>query len=382
MTTDSSVSEHATDRPAEPHPPARTAVMWLDVLKVVAIPLVSLVLGFVFNNSINSRQTRDNNVRLYTEMMGRREEADSALRKDMFNLILGTFMSKDPKLTPDLQLDQEVLSLELLAYNFHESLDVGPLFKHVRQRIERAKKTDERTEERAPRYDSMLKRLQDVTLAVVERQLALLSDTGVVARGDLVIRTDTSDAALAQEATHPVRSTNMSLITTTDFGNYAVTDGDPDPSAPDAGISRVCLRLESTDGEGHYRQFGLQVIAHDRASRELYVALFVTRVLDKTECLRSDLDQRTTRENQAEFWLGSFDLPMIDNVHLTHGERAAVSLIRLTEGPLTGNDLIDSARLAISYFPGSRASLKEKPYYDDLVHDLIRNERLADEGRH
>jgi hypothetical protein len=46
----------------------RTA-RWLDVLKAVAIPLVTLILGFVFNASLNSRQMRESNIRLYTEMM-------------------------------------------------------------------------------------------------------------------------------------------------------------------------------------------------------------------------------------------------------------------------------------------------------------------------
>jgi hypothetical protein len=102
-----------------------------EVLKIVAMPVVTLFLGFLFNNSLNSRQARENNVHLYAEMMGRREEADSSLRKDMFNSILGTFLAQDSKLKPDRHLDLEVLNLELLAYNFHESLDIGPLITRV-----------------------------------------------------------------------------------------------------------------------------------------------------------------------------------------------------------------------------------------------------------
>src|SRR5215510_3823427 len=82
---------------------------WVDILKTVAFPLVTLILGFVFNTSLNTRQAKENNMRLYAEMMGRREEADSNLRKDMFNSILKTFMSDDPKLKPEQQLRQEVL---------------------------------------------------------------------------------------------------------------------------------------------------------------------------------------------------------------------------------------------------------------------------------
>jgi hypothetical protein len=111
---------------------------WLiELAKVLALPLVTLVLGYWFNSSLNERQQIDNNVRLYAEMMGRREEADSNLRKDMFNSILSTFMARDPNLraTPEEQIRQQILSLELLAYNFHESLDIAPLFRDVGRRI-------------------------------------------------------------------------------------------------------------------------------------------------------------------------------------------------------------------------------------------------------
>ena len=95
------------------------------------------MLGYWFNASLNERQQVESNIRLYAEMMGRREEADSNLRKDMFNSILTTFMTRDPslKLTSEELIRQQILSLELLAYNFHESLDIAPLFKDVERRI-------------------------------------------------------------------------------------------------------------------------------------------------------------------------------------------------------------------------------------------------------
>src|SRR5512134_657103 len=84
---------------------------WIDLAKVLALPLVTLVLGYWFNSSLNERQQVESNIRLYAEMMGRREEADSNLRKDMFNSILNTFMAKDPTLrtTPEEQIRQQIL---------------------------------------------------------------------------------------------------------------------------------------------------------------------------------------------------------------------------------------------------------------------------------
>ena len=94
----------------------------IELAKVVTLPLVTLVLGYWFNASLNERQQMDTNTRLYIEMQGRREEADSNLRKDMFNSILQTFMTRDPalRITSEEVIRQQTLSLELLAANFHE----------------------------------------------------------------------------------------------------------------------------------------------------------------------------------------------------------------------------------------------------------------------
>jgi hypothetical protein len=348
---------------------ANSGINWLEVAKVVTIPLVTLILGFAFNSAVTTHQTEEHRIRLYTEMMGRREESDSALRKDMFNSILGTFMSKDPKLTRSEQLDQEVLSLELMAYNFHESLDLGPLFKHVARRISR--ENLQQPGGAGPMYPGMLKRLDDVTLAVVERQLTLLSDTGVVVRGDVALIQDSRPAETSEPEADPVSLGRESLDATVIFP-HAVSD--PETEATNTrGISRVCLSLNSP-GEGpHHRQFGLEVTAYDRISHEVHVLLYVSRLLNQDTCLRGNAISAEDLEIQGEFWVGSFDLPMIDNTHLTHGERCAVSLTRLSA---------ESAQVTISYFPASRASLKEKPYYDDLIHDLIEGEKLRRSDPH
>ena len=136
------------------------------------------MLGYWFNASLNERQQIDSNIRLYAEMMGRREEADSNLRKDMFNSILTTFMAKDPslQLTSEELIRQQILSLELLAYNFHESLDIAPLFKDVERRIVQSRS--------ATTNDELRGRLESVALQVIEHQLTALSDVGMVERGD------------------------------------------------------------------------------------------------------------------------------------------------------------------------------------------------------
>jgi hypothetical protein len=93
-------------------------------------------------------------------------------------------------------------------------------------------------------------------------------------------------------------------------------------------------------------------------------------LLPKESCERI-LEAAVERENietQAQFWVGPFGFPMIDNTRLSHSERCSVSVIRIQD---------DTATVALSYFPASRASLKDKPYYDEVLQDLLRRPSSA-----
>ena len=319
-------------------PDSKAPRAWIELIKVLALPLVTLVLGYWFNSSLNERQQVESNIRLYAEMMGRREEADSNLRKDMFNSILTTFMSRDPslRLTSEELIRQQILSLELLAYNFHESLDIGPLFKDVERRIMQ--------EERDTNLE-LRGRLESVALQVIEHQLTALSDVGMIERGNAL----------------PDRIKDLAAHVS--FGTHTISDP---MIAPGEGTARLCLSAESTDGSRHYRQFRLELIDYRADLREVQVHLYVSQLLTEAECQKADLDLDARREVDTNFLVGLFDFPMIDNTRLSGGERTAVSLTALNPSVLS---------VALAYFPASRASLKDKPYYDEVIRDLVRNRR-------
>jgi hypothetical protein len=285
---------------------------------------------------LNERQQVESNIRLYAEMMGRREEADSNLRKDMFNSILNTFMTRDPslRLSSEELIRQQILSLELLAYNFHESLDIAPLFKEVGRRIA--------LEERNTNAE-LRGRLESVALQVIEHQLTALSDVGMIERGDAL----------------PEKINDLQAYVS--FGTRAIADPQ---FRPGEGVSRVCLSMEALDGSRHYRQFKVELINYDQAAHEVQVRLYVSQVLNQEECQQAGLDLEAKREIDTNFLVGLFDFPMIDNTRLSGGERCAVSLTALNPNVLS---------VALVYFPASRASLKDKPYYDEVIRDLVRN---------
>jgi hypothetical protein len=317
---------------------------WIELVKVLALPLVTLVLGFWFNASLNDRQQRDTNIRLYTEMQGRREEADSNLRKDMFNSILQTFMTRDPgsRITSEEVIRQQTLSLELLAANFHESLDIAPLFKDVERRIA--------VEERATNAE-LRQRLESVALQVIERQLTTVADVGSVERGDTITGRlkDVEAAAFLMFGARTVP-------------NQAIQPGE--------GVSRLCMTMTADDGSTHYRQFTLEANGLDEGQREVLVRLVVSKLITEEECQDATLDLVANGEVDTNFRVGLFDFPMIDNTRLSNSERAAVSLTALTP---------DVVSLKVAYFPASRASLKDKPYYDEVTRLLVGGRQQADD---
>jgi hypothetical protein len=228
---------------AEGDPKKNASFDWMELLKIAALPLVTLIVGYLFNASLNERQAHESYIRLYADMMGRREEADSALRKDMFQSILTTFLRKDLKQPRGQYLEQEVLNTELLAYNFHESLDLGPLFKHVQRELAEDK---ENTDE------NLLWRLERVAREVKEQQLAVLSDSGMVERGDL----------------------NLGTM----VGAFGESTVEPRPGERRGGPT-LCMSIDSADGKRHFRQFKIRFLDFSNDRREVQLSLSVSRPL-------------------------------------------------------------------------------------------------------
>lgn len=77
-------------------------------------------------------------------------------------------------------------------------------------------------------------------------------------------------------------------------------------------------------------------------------------------------------DTRASFDVGFLDFPMIDNTRLANGLRCAVTLSTFTT---------ESADLTTICFPAEYASLKDRPYYDEVIHKLQDAAREAREGR-
>ena len=301
------------------------------LLTAVSVALV----GFFGTQYLNKQQTTETNVRLYAQLMSGREQADSDLRKEMFNSILDAFLEVGEK-SSELEsrseqyrldkLDSQVLALELIAYNFHDVIDLGPLFKHVNLRI---------SDLPLPTRGSLEKRLESVAREVVDSQISTLHDVAVV-RNEDVFYEDLEEAAGEFVV---INSENLRLPP-------GVATKEPD------------------------RLFTLEVIKPVEGKKELLVRMAIDKKAEGQGMMPAE-EEIYENEVDLTFRVGFFDFPMIDNTRLAGGQRVAVVLRRWDQ---------IRAELSLVYFPGSRASLKEKPYYDEVIEELIRTRTVLEKS--
>lgn len=250
------------------------------------------------------KQITDTNTRVWVELMSKREEAESALRKDMFVSIIQSFLRPG-----SASLDERVLNLELLSYNFHESLNLKPLFVYLEKQI--VSSGDAHRKE-------YLERLYRVATEISRKQMLVLEGAG--RKFDRVI----------------------------DLGELKKNPG----GFP---LEEETLTLNEVK-----RRFSLYVLGADPQTRQINLRM---------EIKADNASGGSTKTSAAQFWVGYFDFPMIDNTRLPLDQRAAVVLNAFEDG---------AADVTLTYFPGSYASLKEKASYQEVFQNLMRtNERLT-----
>jgi len=218
------------------------------------------------------------------------------------------------------------LNIELLAYNFHESLDLGPLFKHVQRDLKQAK---ERVD------DSLLWRVEKVAKEVKTKQIAALEESG--GKLDASINLDELKNNLA---------------------GLRVIDGTISPPRFDVagGLDPAVQKM----------QFKVEALYADPKKQEVRVILEVRPAQDATA------GNKPEDAMHVVFTISPFDFPMIDNTRLPHGQRCALVVKDF------GDPIVE---ITLVYFPGSRASLKEKPFYDEAMHDLLYTRTVIDKER-
>ena len=268
----------------------------LQIMLAALMPLALFGLGFIANLALQQDQRR----RAYVELMSRREEAESNLRKDMFGKVIEQFIG-----TGKGDLDTRILNLELLAYNFHESIDLEPLLRQVY--VQAWSDVHSNAVQR--------KRLQKLAQDIATRELDALRESGCIREGYVDFDT--------------LQRQNIAL--------KVIQDSCP----AGAGMHSKWFRVDvMTNPE----------ITDLRRQTEVDVVLSVR---PQEKAMQS--------EKRLSFTVSPFDFPMIDNVRLEDRSRVSLVMSRVDDGGVT---------LSLVYFPGSRTSLKDRPFHDEVLRTL------------
>jgi len=270
------------------------------LLTAVSVGLV----GIVGSQVIERQQTKSTDARLYSELMSQREQAESNLRKDMLVSVIQSYLAPDAG-----SISARLLHLELLAYNFHDSLNLKPLFLDLARQLHARNGPDDEQD---------LKRLRRVARDIADRQRFALE-----LRGDSFRRTV----------------------------DLAELEG--------AGRAGVALDPATVTVDAATNEVSLRALLVDRATQQLLLRLEVTPTSS----------QNAAEVTRAEFEVSTFDFPMIDSTRLANGQRCAVMLSAFGA---------QSAELTTVCFPGEYASLKDRPYYDEVVRQLRMDESRQD----
>ncbi len=284
-----------------------------DKLQIIMAPIGGLLtaiavasLGFFGSRAIDQQQSSEAKLRLYSELMSKREESEATLRKEMFQSIIGSFFDAQ-----STSLEAKLLKMELLAQNFHEALNLTPLFQHMRREIAAAPITPElkRT------YEG---RLSELAREITRKQMIVLESGGE--RFDWTVLL--SDSLIAGTRSETLEDVELTL-------------------------------------DGIKRRFRATLYQVDTTQREARIGLEIETPS------QPGVTPAEAGRFSAEFMVSFFSSPMIDNTRLSNDQRVAMVLTNMSGA---------GAGLSLLYFPGSRASLREKPYYEEILRKLAGTE--------
>lgn len=339
---------------------------------ITAITIV--ILGFYTSSFLEKQKEKENDVRLYTQLMSERERAEQSLRTTMFKEIFDRVLKRPADIKPteegenkDVELKKElrtilthVVGIDMISRNFHEFLDMKPLFLHVMWEIIVQKgnikknlgetkyskdcfSVGESWNEAKPCQELNWQQIQLVQIArrVISKQFDILAENGTPTHFEIPLKdvcTDKNPRTL-QPTTAPCKKQGVEVEKDLElkFGkctrkaNFKIS---VKRAYPHWNMVEVGIKGSVVNGAGCSKSFQ-----------------------------KEDLKPK-------KFWVGSFDFPMVDHSYISAHEKYAVILEKIDRNK-------GLAKLQLVYFPASDAGLQEKSYYQQkLLERLINQSEL------
>ncbi len=360
---------------------------WVEIGLKAFTPIVAGLLiawaGFVSNYTLSSISNNQQSARLITELQIRREQAESDLRKDVFDQTLQAFLLKNQQ--PDNSIagmSKQLLRLELLALNFGDSLSLSPLFAEFREDLKNIKPKKNEIPNFQEARGELRKRLYSLARRVASAQVSSLHQHGVTKKINVPLVTYnekgvTPCTSLLYEDSFPwpERDLQRNFGIFDDKNKLLMQDSELSSLFNSADIKNEYRQLlnesRRTDLQGVTRYLEVRVsdVDHCNKSAKLTVILYKKRVEDTTtphiETVtdvsgRGDLaligNEGLEIEVKRSFNLDYFNFPKVNNTRLGNNHRFAIVL---DEFDLKSDQ--PHIELIALVFPSEYASLRDRP---------------------
>ena len=311
-------------------------VFWVENLAKLALPIVTAIVALA-GTYITTRINEENNLR---DTINQREQAESALRTSMFRELVSPVVGTTGTMVEEPQ--RLSLLAELLALNFHEHFELGPLLTYVDELPEQAARDRNR--------------LRSIGRRVISRQLAVLGPADEPAQGEQcnADRRDV-DIWLTADAREPLDSRQACELLqgddTTAYFACSSVEADTTEKMPFTVTSHDC-------------QDRLTILLADLNWESNTVRVLATT----TPAPRQSTPAQPARTipEFVEFTVSPYALPFSDNTLLRSGNRFGVYIRQIEPSrepcePPACDPTTRLMRLSLIWFPRDFIPPRERP---------------------
>jgi hypothetical protein len=325
---------------------------WVDILTRLSIPLMAGLLiawaGYISEKTLSSISSREESARLITELQVKREQAETDLRKDVFDQALQALLKKNDSEGGLRELSKQMLRLEMLALNFGDSLSLSPLFNEFRRDLsEVLPQSDVDRVNFDERAAALRKRLTGLAKRLASTQVSSLIQHGVWLKM-LIPLPDLTPSTPCGMLTY----TNDGFKWPADEirGELGHVSGRNDDSSviavfPEKGILKL---------DGKMRRIKLMVTHVNHCNKSARVNMSIWPV--DSDGKPYDRPADSIVEVERDFQLDFFNFPMVDNTRLAHNQRFS-----LVMEDFRIDNFASSIEIVSMIFPAEYASVKDRP---------------------
>jgi len=354
---------------------------WFDRILKLLTPVIGslLVAGLAIygNQAITKYSSRQENARLITQLQIQREQAESDLRKDIFQQAIGSLLSEDELKSSDLPISKRLLKLELLAENFGGSLSITPLFAEFNRDLEHLENNVGSDFNKKAQIRSFRKRLWSTARRLSSDQLSALAQQGTIFEIKVELKPGGKRFA--------------------DFANNTTGSGDNEAYTmeyiwPQDEAASYLRNLKGQDGyadllekekwtrgvatlNGIERHVSVTLGNLDPQRRAVSVTLEICWNPEAKKT-RFECDASRDKSVSRTFTLDYFNFPKINNTRLSDNQRFSIVLEEFDPDPVEG--VTPFLEIAAVIFPAEYSSLRDRPSMQESVNLL--NKVLSEQG--